>query len=92
MNFYVDQFLKSIPTADEAIDVYQKVTALYATGRFRLTKWSSNSRDVLRCIPEEERAKELTMLNFDKEDLPTERALGVTWLPESDEFCFNVLI
>jgi len=81
--------LKSIPPA---IDVYHKVTALCATGGFRLNKWSSKIRDLLRCIPEEERAKDLNMLNFDKEDLHTECALGVTWLPKSDGFCFNMLI
>ena len=51
-------------------------------GGFKLTKWSSNSRAVVCSIPESERSKEVAVLDLEKEDLPSERALGMLWYPE----------
>ena len=44
-------------------------------GRFHLTKWCSNKRNVFQSIPLEERANELNVIQLEKEDLPNERAL-----------------
>ena len=63
-----------------------------AKGGFRLTKFCSNSRVVLQSIPEEERSKELKNLDLQHERLPLERALGVYWNIESDDFEFRVTL
>ncbi|KAI2645449.1 Pro-Pol polyprotein [Labeo rohita] len=89
-HFYVDDLLKSVSTPAHAIRLYQELKALCATGGFNLTKWSSNSREVLAHIPEPERAKEMKDLDLDLEDLPVERALGVQWCAEEDVFKFHV--
>jgi len=47
-DFYVDYLLKAIETPSKAISL-----ALLEKGRFRLTKWTSNSREVLASIPED---------------------------------------
>jgi hypothetical protein len=61
-------------------------------GGFHLTKWISNSRELLTSIPKEERAKEVKDLDLDQDKLPIERALGIQWSAESDKFCFKIVI
>jgi len=59
-------------------------------GGFRLHKFISNSREVIRDIPEEDRGKELEALNLDLDSLPIERILGIEWCIESDSFQFRI--
>ncbi|XP_033642413.1 uncharacterized protein LOC117302547 [Asterias rubens] len=90
-NFYVDDCLKSVATEQEAISLVRQLREVLASGGFRLTKWISNSREVLRSVPESERAKGVPTLDLDQ-TLPAERALGVLWDIESDAFTFNVSV
>ncbi|XP_078344097.1 uncharacterized protein LOC144629756 [Oculina patagonica] len=89
-NFYVDDCLKSLPSVDEASQHASDLRSMLSRGGFRLTKWISNSRQVLETIPEAERAKEVKALDLSKDDLPVERALGVKWCVETDTFGFKV--
>ncbi|XP_070554734.1 uncharacterized protein [Ptychodera flava] len=50
-DFYVDDCLKSVENAKKAIELMQDLTAACKKGGFRLTKWVSNSREVLETIP-----------------------------------------
>ena len=45
-----------MPSVDSAVRVANQVTKLLSEGGFRLTKWVSNSTDVLKAIPAAERA------------------------------------
>ena len=76
-NLYVDELLKSVPTADEAIQLSKELKELMEKGGFNLTKWISNSRQVMEAIPEADRAKKVKTLTSDA--LPVERALGLHW-------------
>ena len=58
-SFYVDDFIISVPSVDEAISVVQDITELCSRGGFRLTKWSNNHGEVLSSIQIEKRAKEV---------------------------------
>ena len=89
-NFYVDDCLKALPLVGEASQHASNLRSLLSKGGFRLTKWISNSREVLETIPEEERAKEVKTLDLSKDDLPVERALSVKWCVEKDTFGFKV--
>ena len=91
-NFYVDDCLKSTPTVSRAIPLVQDLRDLLTKGGFHLTKWISNSRELLTSIPKEERAKEVKDLDLDRDKLPIERALGIQWSAESDKFCFKIVI
>ena len=91
-NFYVDDLLKSVKDADEAIKMQKQLADLLARGGFHLTKWVSNSRYVLDAIPENERSKELKNVNLEDDKLPTERALGLQWDVETDRFTFNISV
>ena len=87
-NFYVDDCLKSVSTTNKAVNLANQLTALLAKGGFHLTKWMSNSREVLATIPLEERAPSMIYIDF--ESLPVERALGVLWDVEADAFRFRI--
>jgi hypothetical protein len=60
-----------------------------AKGGFHLTKWASNSREVLASIPPCERASSLVNLDF--ESFPESAALGVIWDVETDTFRFRIV-
>ena len=58
-NVYVDDALKSFPTEKDAIELLQAVEAMCANGGFNLSKFVSNSREVMMSVPPEDRAKEI---------------------------------
>ena len=87
-DFYVDDFVKSVRTVNEASSLANEVTCLLSEAGFRLMKWMSNSREVLSEIPDRERAR--PTLDLDLENLPVERTLGVQWDVERDAFLFKV--
>ena len=86
-NFYVDDVLKSVPSTEQAVHLTSDLTKLLKEGGFRLTKFASNSREVLQSISPELRANPL--LDLDLDQLPLERALGVYWDAQSDTFKFK---
>ena len=52
----------------------------------------SNSKEVIRRIPEQDRADGVKELDLDLDSLPLERALGVHWCVESDCFQFAIVL
>lgn len=91
-NFYVDDCLKSVSSEEEAVLLCRNLKAICLKGGFKLMKWISNSREVLAAIPDTEMAKEVKDLDLDQDSLPIERALGVQWCVESDQFKFRIVI
>ena len=90
-NFYVDDWLKSVKTEATAIKIVDEVSQLVARVGFKLTSYTSNSRNLLSKIDPEILAKNLK--NFclaPKEELPTERTLGVMWNMENDNIEFSI--
>jgi len=87
-DFYLDDFIKSVKTVEEARSLANEVTSLLAEAGVKLTKWMSSSRDVLSVKPEEERAR--PNLDLDLDSLPIERTLGVQRDVEKDVFLFTV--
>ena len=55
-------------------------------GGFRLTKFLSNDRDVMKAMPGSERSKAVVSLYLDAGELPHEHPLGVGWNSERDTF------
>ena len=87
-NFYMDDFLKSEKTTEDAKMTQSEVTRLLEQGGFKLTKWQSNSPEVLEQVEEENRRPSVI-------DLATlgqgpERALGCVWKPETDMLAVKV--
>ena len=89
-NFYVDDCLKSVKDDQCASRLVDQLCQLLAKGGFRLTKWISNSCDVIQSEPVPERAGSVREL--DLENLPIERALGIQWDVQSDTFQFKIVV
>jgi hypothetical protein len=51
-----------------------------------LTKWISNSREVVSAFPEDQRSPSVKDLDMDFDRLPMEKALGSHWDIEEDKF------
>ncbi|XP_028413873.1 uncharacterized protein LOC114536722 [Dendronephthya gigantea] len=86
-NFYVDDLLKSTGTVEDATRLARNLIDLLAEGGFRLTKFMSNRKEVLKSIPSKERAT--PALDLDLNKLPISRTLGLCWDADSDEFYFS---
>ena len=84
-NFYVDDCLASLPDTASANGFVENLSNLLSRGGFRLTKWMSNDREVLRHISTSERASK----DLDFSVLPLERALRIKWDTERDCFVFS---
>ena len=89
-DFYVDDGLKSVPTTASAVELVKNVKAMSHQGGFNLHKFLSNSKDVIKSIPELRAGVKEIDLDLDK--LPLERTLGVQWCVESDSFEFSILL
>lgn len=91
-HFYVDDCLTSLPTVQDAVQLTSDLVELCSKGGFQLTKWVRNNRVVLSNIKEEERGKDIRSLDLDKDQLPVDRALGLQWSVENDDFRFNIVV
>lgn len=88
-NFYVDDCLKSVPSTDEAIILVKQLRDLLSKGGFNLTKWNSNSKQVLATIPEKDRATSL--LDLDLQEPLIQSTLGLQWNMQTDTFNFRTV-
>lgn len=89
-SFYVDDCLKLVPSIKQAVKLTKGLREACAQGGFTLTKWVSNSLEVLTTVPECHRAKLVKQLDLDREKSPLERALGIQWNIHRDTFTFRV--
>ena len=83
---YIDDCLDSANTEEEAIQLYHELIELWQRANMEAKKWLSNSHKVLENIPKENRAKEVDL----DSELPTTKALGISWNAERDSFKFKV--
>ena len=84
--FYVDDCLKSLQSEEECVFAIDQCKAALLKGGFKLTKFDSNSEEVLRCVPESDRAT----IAKDLSPEVCSKALGVRWNRNTDEFYFIV--
>ena len=89
-NFYVDDLLMSVKSEEYAVDLIKRVKEICAAGGFNLTKFICNRKNVLMGIRDIHRREGVKDTDLVKEELPTERALGVYLNVEKDALCFKV--
>ena len=88
-NFYVDDWLQSAASDEEAIKVIKDARSMSKEANVRLHKFVSNSQKVSDSIPESERAQRNTHdLVFEEDHL--DRVLGLQWSTTEDDFHFNL--
>ena len=51
-NFYMDDLIKAVETAEEGIEVFNQLQPLLSKHRFESKKWISNDDEVNTVIPE----------------------------------------
>ena len=91
-NFYVDDCLKAVDSVLDAKNLIKELCDTCSKGGLRLTKFTSNSKEVLQSIPREEHSKELLKRDLNCDGLPMERALGIQWNVDADQFSFSISI
>ncbi|XP_058817112.1 uncharacterized protein LOC131680413 [Topomyia yanbarensis] len=86
-NHYVDDFLDSVDSVNEAVELVKDVQAIHAAAGFQFGKILSNEQRVLDQLGEVEPAISKS-LHLDK-DGTFERVLGVIWVTSEDHFTFD---
>ncbi|XP_062538391.1 uncharacterized protein LOC134206679 [Armigeres subalbatus] len=84
---YVDDYLDSADTIDEAVQLAKDVRTVHFRGGFHIRNWMSNSGEVLRRVGEISSATKKDLV-LDRTSA-TERILGMLWSPEQDEFSYS---
>ena len=74
-HFYVDDYLHSFISEQEAIDTVYKIRELLLSHGFNLKKFLSNSHKILKSLSNSIFSPKLVDLDLDK--IPLERALGI---------------
>ena len=64
-SFYMDDLLKSVETEEEAISIIKHLIELMQIGGFNLTKFQSNKKEVLDCLPPQNVSQ--STITFDKD-------------------------
>jgi hypothetical protein len=72
----IDDVLDSLVTVEKAITVREQLTELLRRAGFQIRRWCSNRTNVLKGIPEEDRA---AGVRIEESKLPCVKTLGVKW-------------
>ena len=81
-NFYMDDFLKSVRSPQEAIEIYQKVREILNKGGFKLTKRITSDEEVKSQIPETYRSTKVVKLSKQNHNHP--QNLRLNWNVDTD--------
>jgi len=90
-NFYVDDRLISVATAEQGKELVRNTVQHCASKGLHLHNFVSNSVEVLKSIPPEERSMDVTSLQFDHE-LTVECTLGLEWCVRLHTFQFKIVL
>lgn len=83
-DMYVDDMLSGASNEEEAVKLVLEAKKILEEGGFPLKKWCSNSEQVLKWVPEEDREKPVPIEQYSANEAI--KALGVLWDPNEDEF------
>ncbi|XP_062704002.1 uncharacterized protein LOC134286407 [Aedes albopictus] len=85
---YVDDYLDSVDTEEEAVDLALEVAEVHSKAGFNIRNWLSNKKAVLDQIGEVNPGS-VKCFATDKET-GAERLLGMIWKPDEDVFSFSL--
>ena len=88
-NHYMDDYLDSFKTIEEATRIATTVKNIHKQARFHLKKWVSNSTEVIENIESSQGPTEVVNIG-DIENI--EKILGLIWRPSTDELGFNLTL
>ena len=87
-NFYVDDYLSSVESVEQAVEITKNVIAICANGGFQLTKWVSTSDQVLKAASATDGIT--AEIDLDLNDDPSSRVLGIHWHVKNDCLYFKL--
>ncbi|XP_062713993.1 uncharacterized protein LOC134290806 [Aedes albopictus] len=87
-NTYVDDYLDSRDTIDEAVQLAVSVREVHSKAGFELRNWHSNAQEILNRIGAENSPETVKSFTAEK-TTATERILGMMWEPTEDLFVFS---
>ncbi|XP_055589770.1 uncharacterized protein LOC129741961 [Uranotaenia lowii] len=88
---YMDDYLKSVDTPDEAVELVNQVKLIHSRGGFEIRNFASNSKEVLDRLGEVEDLQQKVLgvepglCTVEK----SERVLGIIRKPQTDVFTFD---
>ena len=82
----MDDYLLSLQTPEEAVDVVNRLTALHAQAGFKLTKWLSNSGLVMQTVSSSKGPE--VLVNLDS--APNAKLVGLWSNPIRDVFLYKI--
>ncbi|XP_058456466.1 uncharacterized protein LOC131433875 [Malaya genurostris] len=85
-SFYVDNALFGYDEISQAYEAQIQLIQLLKAGGFHLHKWSSNSLELLRAIPEADREQLVSFAQSGANEVIS--MLGLMWDPTTDELLF----
>ena len=83
-NFYMDDFIKSVETPEEAIEVFNQLQPLLSQHGFELKKWISNNDAVTKAIPEDLKSISNTKQVEVEPNTEGSSVLGLQWTVTDD--------
>ena len=83
--FYMDDFIKSVETPEEAIEVFSQLRHLLSQHGFQLTKCISNSDEVCKAIPVDSKSISNTKQVEVKPNPEGSSVLGLQWTVTMDD-------
>ena len=87
--FCMDDYLDSFNDLPIVVSTILSVSILLKDAGFHLTKWMSDSIDILNTLPKDDISPKIT--NLDLANLPIERVLGIVQNPKSDQITVQSL-
>ncbi|CAG7829074.1 unnamed protein product [Allacma fusca] len=84
---YVDDIATGENSVDSALELYNQLHNLTQRGKFQLSKWVSNSEQVMQSVPIEHRGNQ-TPIDIESESCT--KTLGLQWHPVTDSYAFKV--
>lgn len=89
-DFYVDDFLKSLPSSESEICPLKRAQEMLACSNLGLHRIASNSKEVMEAFPAQDHSNDLRDLDLGTDSLPVQRSLGLLWDLKSDSFTFQI--
>ncbi|XP_058840859.1 uncharacterized protein LOC131696330 [Topomyia yanbarensis] len=86
-NTYVDDYLDSRDTIEEALNLAMDVRLIHSKAGFEIRNWQSNSEQILARVGE--KAPHATKSFLAEKTAIAERILGMVWIPNEDVFAFT---
>ena len=85
----MDDSITSVTDIEAGKELYKNLSELWRSAGMYARKWLSNSEEVLKIIPQQDRAQEISL---EENELPSTKALGVYRKAEEDTLCFKTKV